>query len=185
MTETVTLEKPIKNITSFQKTEIIDKLAQEIPQREIASQYGVHQPNISQINIKEKEKIKERKLQLQELAPNILEEFKYDCLTSVELSKHLYRPLEYPNETALQNNQEITTHKNGLARQKIKILENIGIFTPQTLLNITQYNQDNRQINIEPKIMKLFSGSLADNMQTIDMNEVSTIEENSDNVDNS
>jgi hypothetical protein len=186
-----TLEKTIpKPITSFQKDEIIDKLALEIPQRKIASQHNVSQNRISNINKEQKVEVKKRKLALQALAPNILEEFKYDCLTSTELSKHLYRPKEFPNKTALQNNQEITYHKNSLSKQKIKILENIGIFESQALINynLSQFNDNRTQTTvISDNVLNMFSNhaeSLVDS-EVIDVIEDTTKDEDSDNVDNS
>ena len=146
------------NISSYQKTEIVDKLALEIPQRKIADQHDISQPRVSKINKEEKVAIQLRKKELQALAPNILEEFRFDCLTSTELAKHLYRPEEFNNNTALKTNQDIITHKNSLRNQKIKILENIGIFESQALINYNQYNQDNsKTVVIEPAVLNMFA----------------------------
>ncbi len=154
------------SINSYQKNEIIDKLALEIPQRTIAKQYNAHQPNISKINSENKAEVDKRKQALQALAPNILEEFKYDCLTSIELSKHLYRPLEYTNKTALQDNQDIIAHKNSLRTQKVKILENTGIFDANAMF---RFGDDNSQhITVVSPAFQQYIDYQSNNPQAID-----------------
>ncbi len=120
-------------ITTHSKKAIVEKLALEIPQTQIAKQHNLSQSRVSLINTENKEIIESRKKELQALTPSILEEFKHDCMISKELSLHLHRPKENKNETALKDNADIISYKKSLASTKIKILENTGILEANTI----------------------------------------------------
>ncbi len=164
------------------KEQVLNSLAIGKSSFEISEKTDYPASTIRSFHKNNKEEVKQRRRELESLIPNILEEFKFDCLTSTELSKHLYRPLEFQNDTALQNNQEITAHKNSLTKQKMRILENTGIFDSRmTLLN---FNSKSITVNqhINPTIVKFIGASALQrlseaNADLVDTKEVTTNEE--------
>ncbi len=176
------LEKTIpKPITSYRKEQILDSLVKEIPQRTIASQHSISQPRISKINQENREVITQRKQELLSQLPNVVESVTKDVETNGKLSIDFSKNID--NLTIGEKLQL----KAQLDKTNVNILKIAGIFPSNALLNFNQFNQDNRQINIEPSIMKLFSsspGGFSDNMEAVDMEEVSDDDDRCDNVDN-
>ena len=178
------LEKTIpKPITSYRKEQILDSLVREIPQRTIAGQHSISQPRISKINQENREVITQRKQQLISELPNIVDTIKDDVNTNKRLSRHI--ALDFTNIDSNLIALKNTLDKTNLNVLKIAREGEIGIFPTNALLNFQQFNQDNRQINIEPSIMGLFSGGFKDSMEVVDMEEVSNDDDRCDNVDNS
>ncbi len=164
------LEKPIQNITRYQKEEILTSLVKEIPQRTIASQHSISQPRISKINQENKEIITQRKQELLSQLPSVVESVTKDVQTNGKLS------IDFSENIDNLTIGEKLQLKAQLDKTNVNILKIAGIFPSNALLNFNQFNQDNRQINIEPSIMKLFSsspGGFSDNMEVVDMEEVS------------
>ncbi len=164
------LEKPLstqpKINAPYQKEEILNRLAVNEPHRSIARDFNVSHPRITQINKENKEVIDQKKQELIKQLPNIVDSVKADIETNNRLSKHI--SLDF---TSVDSN--LIALKNTLDKTNVNILKIAGIFPSQALLNFNQYNQDNRQVNVEPSIMGLFSGGFKDSMEVIDMNEVS------------
>jgi predicted XRE-type DNA-binding protein len=136
------------------KNEVIHQLAVGESQTSIAEQVGVNQSTISRFANKDEAQIliEEEQLKLVEVLPD-----------------------------AVQNVKDLVKEMPGIPKDDIKrrelsykaskdVLKATNIFpSPQFAHNI--YNDNRTQTVVEPKIMKLFSTDLANNMQVVGMNE--------------
>ncbi len=168
------LERPKEQLKTHQREEILNSLTKEIPQRQIAHQYDTSQTTISRINRESKEIIDQRKQELLSQLPSVVESVTKDIKTNGRLST------DFNDNIDSLTVAEKLQLKAQLDKTSVNILKISGIFPSQALLNINQYNQDNRSINIEPSIMDLFSCGFSDSMQVVDMNEVSDSNDNSE-----
>lgn len=146
------------------KNDIVDRLSKEETNSSIARSYNVTQGRISQIKSENQAVIDKKKQELILQLPNIVESVRTDIETNNRLSRHI--SLDFTNI-----NSDLISLKNTLDKTSLNVLKIASIFPTNALLNFNQYNQDNRQINIEPSIMGLFGGGFSDSMQVIDMKE--------------
>ncbi len=136
------------------KDDVVKKLAVGEPQTNIAEQVGVDQSTISRFAKEDKniQLIEEEREKLVRVLPDAVENVK----TLVEGMKDV---------------PEDNIKKLELCYKASKdTLKATGLFpSPQFAHNI--YNDNRTQTVVEPKIMKLFSTELSNNMQVVDMNE--------------
>ena len=136
------------------KQEVIHKLAIGEPQTSIAKQVGVDQSTISRF-AKEDENIQlieEERGKLVKVLPSAVQNVK----NLVEEMKDI------PKDDIKRRELSYKASKD--------VLKATNIFpSPQYAHNI--YNDNRTQTVVEPKIMKLFSSDLANNMQPVGMNE--------------
>ncbi len=136
------------------KQEVIHKLAIGEPQTSIAKQVGVDQSTISRF-AKEDENIQlieEARGKLVKVLPSAVQNVK-DLVEEMK---------DIPKEDIKRRELSYKASKD--------VLKATNIFpSPQYAHNI--YNDNRTQTVVEPKIMKLFSTDLANNMQPVGMNE--------------
>ncbi len=138
------------------KQEVIHKLAIGEPQTSIAKQVGVDQSTISRF-AKEDENIQlieEERGKLVKVLPSAVQNVK-DLVEEMK---------DIPKEDIKRRELSYKASKD--------VLKATNIFpSPQYAHNI--YNDNRTQTVVEPKIMKLFSTDLANNMRHVEMNEES------------
>ena len=158
------------------KNDIINRLSTEETNSSIARSYNVTQGRISQIKSENQALIDQKKSELINLLPDIVEVSRQDIQDSKEVSRTLRTEINSHDENvqrAVTNKLKFKALTQKLSQDILKIA---SIFPTSALLNFNQFNQDNRSVNIEPSIMTLFSsapGGFSDNMEAVDMEEVS------------
>ena len=160
-------------VNTYDKGQVINDLVKETSQYQIAKDYNISQPRVSQIKIENQALIDQKKSELINLLPDIVEVSRQDIQDSKDISKTLRTEINSYDE----NVQRAVTNKLKLKALTQKLSQDIlkiaSIYPTNALLNFNQYNQDNRSINIEPSIMGLFSGGFKDSMEVVNMEEVS------------
>ncbi len=160
-------------VNTYDKGQVINDLVKEISQYQIAKDYNISQPRVSQIKIENQALIDQKKSELINLLPDIVEVSRQDIQDSKDISKTLRTEINSYDENiqrAVTNKLKFKALTQKLCQDVLKIA---SIFPTSALLNFQQFNQDNRQINIEPSIMGLFSGGFKDSMEVVNMEEVS------------
>lgn len=165
--------KPAISTSIDIKNQVIDSLAFGKTSFDIAKEVNYPNSTIRSFHQHNKEAVDKKKQELILQLPNIVESVKTDIETNSRLSRHI--SLDF---TSVDSN--LIALKNTLDKVSLNVLKISSIFPTNALLNFNQFNQDNRQVNIEPSIMGLFSGGFNDNMEVVDMKEVS----DSDDVTN-
>jgi len=138
------------------KNEVIHQLAVGESQTSIAKQVGVNQSTISRFANKDEAQIliEEEQLKLVEVLPDAVQNVK-DLVEEMK---------DIPKDDFKRRELSYKASKD--------VLKATNIFpSPQYAHNI--YNDNRTQTVVEPKIMKLFSTDLANNMQPVGMNEES------------
>ncbi len=136
------------------KDDVVKKLAVGESQTSIAEQVGVDQSTISRFANKDEAQIliEEEQLKLVEVLPDAVQNVK-DLVEEMK---------DIPKDDFKRRELSYKASKD--------VLKATNIFpSPQYAHNI--YNDNRTQTVVEPKIMKLFSSDLANNMQVVDMNE--------------
>ncbi len=172
------LERPqhldYNRIDTNTKSQIINLTVEGKPQKKIADQLSITQATVSRtLNKPENrtliQKLKEKlqkKYATRFIVRKIREEQK-----ALGLSDYAHNPNAIPNETIYQTPEQIESYLARQDKSGLKMLQGADILTSHT--NQFNFNQDNRQVNIEPSIMGLFSGGFKDSMEVVDMEEVS------------
>lgn len=137
---TVVLERPAstnpKILTSpYAKEQLLNDIATKRV-TDVAKQYNVSHPRISQIKAENKILIDQKKAELLKLIPNVVETVRDDVNTNSRLSKHIAL-----NFTAVTSEQ--IALKNSLDKTNVNLLKIAGVIQPQALINYN-LNQDNR-----------------------------------------
>lgn len=170
MNETQAIERPSKPIiTSYQKDEIVHKLALEQPQRAIAKEYKITQPAVSDINRANKDKIEEvKQLLISENLDDIRKSIRDDISNNKILSE------EFKITSNITSSK--VAYKTSIQRNIISpLLQKLDIFPTNTI-----HIGDNTQHNyvIPPVIQSWIDaqscntydqdGNLVDNTQAVD-----------------
>ncbi len=158
-------------VNTYRKDQVINDLVKETSQYEIAKEYNISQPRVSQIKIENQAIIDQRKQELIGLLPDIVEISRDDIQATKDINKSLRHEINSHDEgvqKTVTNKLKFKALTQKLSQDVLKIA---SIYPTNALLNFNQYNQDNRQINIEPSILSLFSEGFSNNTQVIDMDE--------------
>jgi hypothetical protein len=155
------------------KDDIINRLSTGESSNQIANDYNVSGQRIRQIKKENLELIESKAQELLDNLPNIVETAKEDILLSKDITKILKSEINSYDEDvqrSVGNKLKFKTITNKLSAD---ILRSVGIFPAQSpSIVFNQFNIDNsKHLNVDPVIMKLFSGDFSKSMQVVDMNE--------------
>lgn len=125
---------PGRVITTILKEEVINDLVKEVPQREIASKFGVTQGNISHIKKANEDKIEAKQQEIIDELPTIVETIKTDIDTNKKISSDLNK--DYESATSRTINL-----KSNLDKTNVNVLKIARILDTNTI----QFGDDNSQ----------------------------------------
>ena len=148
------LEKPAKQpnkiITPCHKEEILNELAKETSQYQLAETYKISQSRISQIKKENEALVANKKAELIKLLPSVVDVVTDDLAANKLLSKRIrMNPYNVDSEKVAL--------KNTLDKTSVNLLKIAGIFPSQAMINFNQHNDNRTQTTvISDNVLGLF-----------------------------